>query len=107
MAQKKPFLYIQDITDLFLRKNFEALKDYFQRENQLLGFQHIDITFTKAETNYKVAHNLGFTPLDVLTSHFVGPGTLTWNYDRFNSTHLDITTSDECRVRAFIGLYQT
>ena len=32
-----PILAVKEIADIVLRKNFQALQDYFSEENQLVG----------------------------------------------------------------------
>ena len=64
-----------------------------------------EFDFDGAVTNYKYPHNLGFKPLDVIQTSTIGAGVLTWNYDEFDETELDITTTGACIVRAFIGSY--
>jgi hypothetical protein len=97
---------ISQIQDPEARKNFQELVEFFRQNSPLLGFRMIDLTFTQAEENYRFRHGLGIVPQDILVTFFVGPGTLTWNYNSFDSEFLDITVTGECRVRALIGSYR-
>ena len=99
-------LFVKEIKERFSQENFETLQNYIQDEALLKGeFKFFEITFTQAETNYKFPHKLGFQPKDVIQTSLTGAGSLTWNYDSFDSTNLNITTTDACVVRAFIGRY--
>jgi hypothetical protein len=69
------------------------------------GFRFMEIAFTAAGT-FKVAHGLGFMPLDVVQSSLKGTGAVTWNYASFDKTNLSVTTTAACTVRAFIGAYR-
>lgn len=100
-----PRLDVQRIQDPIARENFRALNDYLQGLTNLLGFRHIEIVFPRALTHFKVPHNLGFQPKDVIQTSLIGAGALTWNYDKFDSTSLDITTTGACTVRAYIGTH--
>lgn len=100
-------LFLSEIEDDFSRENFRRVQNEFN-EDVLKNsqFTFITITFTGAETNYKYKHNLPFVPRDVIQTSLTGSGSLTWNYSLFDSTNLDITTTDACVVRALIGKVQ-
>lgn len=99
-------LFLAEITDLFIRKNFEKIADAINKNVLLSGqWRFVEITFTGAATNFRYKHNLNFAPKDVIQTSLIGAGTITWNYDRFNSDYLDITTSGALTVRAFVGRY--
>jgi hypothetical protein len=108
-------LYIREIEDYFLRENFRKTKDFIGLQPILNGdFRFIEIQITGNKTNFKYAHNLSFTPKDVIQTYAVfsgGAGAVVWNYSRFDGTFLDLTTSgmgstDTCTVRALIGRFQ-
>lgn len=102
-------LTLQDIKDKYVRKNFEALKAYLTAltpTTGIPGFKLITITFTQAETNFKHPHGLGKTPLDLIQTSKTGAGAITWNYALFDSQFLDITVTDACVVRAYVGTNQ-
>lgn len=64
-------------------------------------------TFTQAEDNKKIPHNLTFTPTDILQTAIIGDAAIIWNIDKFDKTNLDVTISSPCIVRAFIGRMNT
>ena len=97
-------LLVNEIQDPYSRENFRRLGNEFRDQTILRGkFKFFEIVFTIAVTNFKYKHNLDFTPKDILQTSLKGPGTLTWNYDLFDKTHLNITTTGACTVRAYIG----
>ena len=100
-----PSLYIQQISDQFSRNNFQNLQNYFQANNQLLGFSFFEINVGSATTNASLSHNLGYLPKDIITTLVSGPGILTWNFSSFTTTTLNYSTTDAIRVRFFIGTY--
>jgi hypothetical protein len=99
-------LFFKEIIDNYVRENFKRLEAYLMSQAILSGnWRFVEITFAAAVTNSKYKHNLNFTPRDVIQTSKTGAGTLTWNYSLFDETNLDITTTDACVVRAFIGKY--
>ncbi len=102
-----PILFINEIEDEKLQENFKRITEFFLSQ-RLLGaeFKHFKITFPNAVTNAKFRHNLGFRPLDIIQTSSIGPGVLTWNYDKFDANFLDVTTTGAVTVRAFVGSYQ-
>jgi hypothetical protein len=102
MADNKPSLIIKDIKDIYLRKNFEELKSYFNTQNQLLDFGFFEITFDKAETNKKIQHNLRFIPTDIIITGAYGSGGQ-FNVGLFDLSSMDITTFGPCRIRFLAG----
>lgn len=99
-------LFIKDIPDLFLRKNFERIKSAFNSDPIISGqFKHFEIIFTSAVTHFKFPHNLGFKPSDIIQTSLIGTGSLTFNYSLFDATNLDITTTGAVTARLFAGRY--
>lgn len=99
-------LLINQVVDPVARENFVKISEYVGSENLLLGqFKFYEIIFTQAETNKKIPHGLGFLPKDIIQTSRTGVGEINWNFDEFDSTYLDVSTSDACVVRAFIGSY--
>lgn len=105
LVRVSPVLFIKEIADQLIRKNFQNLSDYFAAENQLLGFQFAELIFTAAVTNQAMPHSLGLVPLDVIVTRVTGPGTVTFNYGAFTDKNLYLSTSDACRVRFLYGTY--
>lgn len=101
-----PFLFRKEIEDEFSQENFRRLGDYFKDSPlEKFQFKFFEIPFTMAVTNFRYPHNLGFSPKDVITTFVSGGATVTWNYDSFDSSFLDITTSGPTTVRALVGRY--
>ena len=101
-------LFIKEIVERFTQENFDKIQKFFNEDPFIKGhFKHFEITFTQAETNFKFPHQLGFQPKDVIQTSLTGAGSLTWNYSSINwdATNLDITVTDACVVRAYIGRY--
>jgi len=95
------------IADSSVVEALEIIKDVLIPEPLVnSGFEFMEITFAGAATNLKIAHGLGFRPLDVLQSSLTGAGAITWNYAKFDNTNLDVTVTGACTVRAFIGAYR-
>lgn len=105
LVGQKPVLLTKEITDIYTRKNFENLKDYFSTENQLLGFKFFDQSFSGAQENIKIAHGFSFIPQDILVTKVTGAGIVQFNYGLFDQSTLDISVTDACRVRFFVGTY--
>ena len=100
-----PALAVKEIQDVYLRQNFQNLSDYFSAQNQLINFNFFEIVFTKATDNYKLAHNLTFAPLDILLSQLTGSGSVSFNIGLSDDTYLNISCSDACRVRFYVGKF--
>ena len=99
-------LSIEQIENPIVRENFLRISEFVKAEGLLLAqFKHYEIIFTQAEVNKKIPHRLGFTPKDVIQTYVTSNGDVVWNYEQFDSTYLDVSVSDSCTVRAFIGRY--
>jgi hypothetical protein len=105
LVTQSPNLLIKEVSDVYLRRNFQNLSDYFQANNQLLGFQFFEYNFTKAQANVLIGHSLPSIPLDIITTQITGPGQVTFNYGLFDKSNLNLSSSDAARVRFFAGTY--
>jgi hypothetical protein len=102
-----PEFILKDIEDQYVRENFKRLTLFLQAFPLFRGeWQFFEITTTKAETNLKVFHGLGFKPTDVIQTSITGAGAITFNYGLFSDESLDITTTDACVTRCFVGAYK-
>lgn len=99
-------LFRKEISDPYIRDNFNRLMAYLKSNSLLAGFKHVEIKFDSAEDNRKVPHGLNTAPKDVIQTSLTGTGVVTWNYDRFDDTFLDVTASGPCVVRAFYGTFR-
>ena len=95
---------IKEMKDPIIRRSFELLDTFLNSQTVLKGqWSLVEISFDKLETNFKYKHSLPFIPRDVIQISILGTGVVTWNYDKFDSENLDISTTGKCTVRALIG----
>jgi hypothetical protein len=99
-----PQITVHDVQDLFVRKNFERILEFFRTESPLLGFKNFELSFTAAETRL-FPHGLGFQPKDAWFTSKTGAGVPTLNYEQFTPELLSITVTGACVVRFFAGAY--
>lgn len=100
-----PSLFTKELADIYVRKNFENLSAYFQSQNQLYGFNFLELNITGAVTNKTFAHGIGYAPQDIIVSRITGAGQISFNYNLFDKTNINVTTTGTCRVRLFVGSY--
>lgn len=100
-----PILALNQITDIYTRRNFQNLREYFLANNQLVGFKFFDVVYPAAQTGITLPHGLSYTPSDVFVTRQGGPGVVTWNYAKFDGTNLNFDVSDAIRLRFFAGSY--
>jgi hypothetical protein len=94
------------ITDRNVRESFTRIVEFINSQPLLKGdWEFLTLTFTGPVTHYRVKHKLGFIPLDVIQTSFIGSGSLFWNYDNFDREFIDVTTTGPCVVRCFVGMY--
>lgn len=102
--------YVSQIKESYTRQNFETLGQVFMANPFLKGdWDFRTFTFSTAQTNYKVEHNLGYQPTDVILLSAIG-GTIVFNYNLFDKTFLNVTTTLTVStvplvVRLFVGRY--
>lgn len=100
-----PNINVKEISDQYIRKNFQNLSSYFSTQNQLLNFKFYEIVFTAATANYNLVHGLGVIPQDVIMMNCVGSGTVSFNFGLSTATNLNITTTGAMRIRFMVGTY--
>jgi hypothetical protein len=87
----------------------EALSDLVNQSNDqtiIKGkWKFFAITVGAAVSNLRIPHGLQFKPKDKIELSVSNGATVTWNYDEFDKTYIDITTDDSCVIRALIGSY--
>lgn len=103
--QTNPQIYVAQISDQYIRKNFQNLSDYFNSQNQLYNFVFVEIVFSGAVTSQVVPHSLGVIPQDIILTKITGVGSATFLHGSFTKTNMYITTTGACRVRFFYGNY--
>lgn len=99
-------LLIKEITDTYVRENFQKLTNFLSNQKILNGqWAFLTISETVAVTNKAYQHGLKFTPKDVISTSITGVGALTFNYAQFDEKYIYITTTGAIEARAFVGLY--
>lgn len=99
---------------MLLRRNFQSLRDYFDKNGQLDGFVHIEFEVTENQTNFKIKHGLGLVPKDVIVTRLISPSSaakLVLNHGKFSDTEIDVTVSgltsgESMKCRMFVGSYK-
>lgn len=105
LQQARPALSVKEVSDFYIRKNFDNLANYFNEENQFIGFKFFDLVFTEAEENRLISHGFNYTPQDVVVTKIVGTGEVTFNHGLFDGTNINLSASGALRVRFFVGTY--
>lgn len=105
MAKTNPELILNEIQDLYLRRNFSQLDNYFKTQNQLLDFKFFEVKFTATTLNQKVNHGLKFIPKDVVFLGATNNATVSFNVGNFTLQSMDISANKETTLRFFIGKY--
>lgn len=105
IAASSPNLFTKEIQDLYTRKNFQSLVQFFSSNSQLLGFNFFEIDVDKTTPTTLLNHNLGYVPKDVIVTQVTGPGTVQFLYGSFDATSISYLTTGACRVRFFVGTY--
>lgn len=101
-----PNLLTKEIQDIFTRKNFQSLVEYFQRQNQLVNFEFFELNITGPTSGVQtLAHELGFTPKDVIITQMTGSGSISFQFGSFTLNSISYTCTGPCRVRFFLGTY--
>ncbi len=106
-------LFRAEIADKFSRENFAKIGDYLQDEPFRKGqFKFLEIDLTRATpaggypATLDTPHGLSFIPKDVImTAVIPGTATVTWNYDSFTRSYLNLTISAAVTIRAYVGRY--
>lgn len=100
-------LFLEELSDKYLIENFKRIRDTLLESKITNGdFRFFEIAIPGAVTEFKYRHSLTFLPKDVIQTSLIGTGTLTWNYAKFDGTHINLSTDGPCTVRAFIGTYK-
>jgi len=100
-------LYRKEIDNEFSQENFRRLWEFLNSHPLIKGdFKFFEYTFDAAVTNKQLAHKLSFVPKDVLQTYVTGGAEVTWNFDKFTKTFLNVTTNAACTVRLFVGRYE-
>lgn len=85
-------LLLEQTKDPVARENFQKLEEYAKNEPLLShGYKFFRLKFTATVSNLKITHNLGFKPNALIQVFLEGSGTVTWNYNSFSATQIDVT----------------
>lgn len=103
--------FTREIEDIYIRENFQRVRDYLRNDPvSRTQFTFLTHTFDTASTysaTLDIAHGAGFQPKDIILLSITDDdaATITWNYDDFTETTLNVTVSAACTIRAFVGRY--
>ena len=110
---KNPILAIKEIGDLVIRRNFQELRDYFDKNGQLDDFKLIEFEVTQNQNNLKINHGLGTIPKDVFPTRVIAPTAagLVLNHGKFTADSIDITVTglssgETLKARLFVGSFK-
>ena len=96
-------LYTKQIEDKYVRRNFEKIEEVFNDLVFTLGdFKSYEFTIPGAQEEYRLYHNLGFNPNDVIVTKAIG-SSYQFDYSGFNDKYLTIQTTGDLYLRVFIG----
>jgi hypothetical protein len=94
-------LAISNITEPQTRDNFKSLEKELKTNPITNGeWKLIDKNYLTSGT-YKIIHNLGFKPIDVIQTYF-GP-VISFDLDAATKDQIEITISTAGRIRFLIG----
>lgn len=97
-------LRVEEVKDPVARENFQKLENEFGSNPIHKGtWRFVEMTFTDSVANYKFPHGLNFVPKDVIPTSVIGAGDITFHYDDFDRTNIQVTTTGACVVRALVG----
>ena len=105
ISNNSPNLFINEIQDVYVRKNFQVLRDYFTAQNQLLNFQFAEISFTEAKSGFSLAHTLNCIVQDIVLMRITGTGKVSFLYDKFTTSAVIMDVDGPCRIRFLYGTY--
>ena len=101
-------LFTEEIEDRYIRENFVRLNSFADSDSLQKGqFKHFDEFFDASSYPATITfrHRLGFTPKDLILTRQIGPGSVTFNYEDFDSTVISLTITDSVSLRFFLGAY--
>lgn len=105
VTRNTPNIFVKEIPEVYTQRNFQALTDYFQAQNQFLDYKFFEVIFTKAQTDVRVAHGLGYTADDVVVTAIVGAGAVTFNRSAFDNQNIVMSSTGAATIRFYCGRY--
>lgn len=99
-------LLLTEIQDEYSRENFRRIQiEHAANPLTKSRFRVVEVILTGALTNFKALHGLNFVPKDIILTRLTGAGQLTVNYDKTDSTSLDLTSTAACVARLLCGSF--
>lgn len=96
-------LYTKQIENEYIRQNFEKIEAAWNDLVFTLGdFEFFEFRIPGAQDEYRLYHNLGFTPQDVMVTKAIG-SSFEFDYTGFNDRYLTIKTTGDLYLRMFAG----
>ena len=102
-----PKIFISEISDPYIRKNFENLNSFLAAQGQLLDFQFLELDFTQAETERPVRHRLNVIPRDLVRLEISGAGKVTFHRGLFDRDFIYVSSTGVAHVRLLVGLHKS
>lgn len=105
LKRMNPTLDVKNIQDIYVRKNFDNLRDYFNTENQLLGFKFFEVELTSTQLSKRLAHGFNYIPRDILVTQIQGDCVVTFLTGKFSVQEIELVATAPCVVRFYVGTY--
>ena len=103
----KPKLNLIKVDESTILENFRRVDKAWANEPILkCDWKFFELTFTGAVAHFRHPHFLKFVPRDIIQTYKVGLGDVTWYYELFDRTHLDLTVTNACTIRFFVGRHE-
>lgn len=102
-------LLVQNTKDIVTRENMKRIQKEFTVNQVILkgNWKFFEFDFDSELTNFTTPHGLGFSPTDAIQTQLSGAGgEVVFNWDDMDSTNLNISTTEACKWRGFIGRYE-
>lgn len=85
------------------KENFIKLRDYLNRSPITNGqFKLFEVTVNNAANPYRVYHNLGYIPTDIIIT-YIQSGTVVPLYSTVTAEYVDLNVSATGKFRMLIG----
>lgn len=96
-------LFTKQVNDTYIRKNFETIEEAFNNLVFTLGdFKFFEFRVNGQQDAFKLYHNLGFNPNDVIVTKAIG-SSFEFVYTEFTDRYLTIKTTGDLYLRCFVG----
>lgn len=103
-------LNLKSISDRYDRDNFEKVQEVINGLEETIealafalgDFKFFEFDIKGTHNDFKLRHNLGFAPNDILVTRAVG-SPYDFQYEQFTSDTLSIKTTGDLYLRCFVG----